>query len=395
MERPIGAVPSAAAGRTLTGMPLTARQLNRATLGRQLLLERRKLTPVEAMRNVVALQAQEPPSPYVALWNRLDGFDATALDRAFGTHAIVKAQLLRITLHAVAAADYPTFHEAMVPTLRAARLYDRRFTAEGVSIEKVEALTPDLLAFTAEPRRNADVEAWLAERLGAPKPRVWWALRHFGPIVHAPTGGPWAFAARPTYITAPDQVRPGDETASVAAFVRRYLAGFGPATMQDIAQFGTIYRPPVQKAVAALGDELVRLEGPDGVELLDLPDGLLPPEDAPAPPRLMAMWDSGLLAYTDRSRLVPPEYRKLVMRNNGDVLATILVDGRVAGVWRPVESGIEITAFHRLAKGDWVGLETEAASLTAFLAGREPRIYTRYAHWWNDLASADVRVLGG
>src|SRR5689334_18598110 len=224
-------------------MPLTARQLNRATLGRQLLLDRRTCTPVEAMGNVVALQSQEPPSPYIALWNRINGFDAAALDQAFATHAIVKAQLMRITLHAVAAADYPAFHEAMVPTLRAARLYDRRFTAEGVSIDEVEALTPDLLEFTAKPRKNADVEAWLADRFGATKPRVWWAVRHFGPIVHASTGGPWSFGPRPTYVTAPEQGRPGDETASVAALVRRYLEGFGPATMQDIAQFGTMYRP--------------------------------------------------------------------------------------------------------------------------------------------------------
>jgi hypothetical protein len=375
-------------------MPLTARQLNRATLGRQLLLERRRLTPTKAMRHVVALQAQEPPSPYIALWNRLKGFDGAALDRAFASHDIVKAQLMRITLHAVAAADYPPFHEAMVPSLRAARLYDRRFTAEDISIEEVDALTPDLLDFTREPRRNADVEAWLADRFGAAKPRVWWALRHFGPIVHAPTGGPWSFGPRPTYVTAPDQGRPGDETASVATLVRRYLEGFGPATMQDIAQFGTIYRPPVQQAIKTLGDDLVKLEGPNGVELIDVPGGLLPTEDAPALPRLMAMWDSALLAYADRSRMIPPGYRTLVMRKNGDVLPTLLVDGYVAGVWRPVDGGIEASAFHPLKNDDWNGLAVEAATLSAFLGKREPRIYTRYAHWWDDLPSADVRLLG-
>lgn len=375
-------------------MPLTARQLNRATLGRQLLLERGHGTPLQAMRHVVAMQAQEPASPYVALWNRLEAFEPSALDRAFAVHHIVKAQLLRITLHAVAAADYPAFHEAMVPTLRAARLYDRRFTAEGVSIDEVEALTPDLLAFTSEPRKNADVEAWLADRFGAPKPRAWWALRHFGPIVHAPTGDPWSFGPRPVYVTAPDQGRPGDEAASVAALVRRYLEGFGPATMQDIAQFGTIYRPPVQRAIEALGDKLVQLDGPGGI-YLDIPDGLLPPEDTPAPPRLMAMWDSALLAYRDRSRIIPAEYRKLVMRNNGDVLPTLLVDGYVAGVWRPLDGAIEATAFHRLTEASWDGLEAEAAGLSALLVGRGPRIYTRYAHWWDDLPAAEVRVLRG
>ncbi len=59
------------------------------------------------------------------------------------------------------------------------------------------------------------------------------------------------------------------------------------------------------------------------------------------------MWDHVLLAYADRSRVIPPDYRKLVTRSNGDVLPTLLVDGYVAGVWRPVEGGIEATAFHR------------------------------------------------
>ena len=109
-------------------MPLTARGLNRATLGRQLLLRRRKLDVVEAVHRVVALQAQEPASPYLALWNRVVDFDPRALDRAFTDRTIVKTTLMRTTMHAVTASDYPAFDEAMQRSLRAARLNDRRFT---------------------------------------------------------------------------------------------------------------------------------------------------------------------------------------------------------------------------------------------------------------------------
>ena len=379
-------------------MRLTARQLNRATLARQLLLRREPGDVVEAVRRIVALQAQEPASPYVALWSRVAGFDPADLDAAFASQAIVKAQLMRITLHAVAAADYPAFHEAMQPSLRAARLHDRRFTSEGVSIPDTEALIPDLLELTSSPRVNRDVEAWLEARLGAPKPRVWWALRQYGPFVHATTGGPWSFGPRPAYVGAIDQARPQDEAASVRSLVVRYLEGFGPATMPDIAQFGTVYRPPVQAALASLGDALVRHEGPGGEALYDVPDGEIPPEDVPAPPRLLPMWDLSLLAYTDRSRIVPPAYRTLVMRKNGDVLPTILVDGRVAGVWRPTDGGLEVTAFHDLDHGAWHSLEGEAEGMRAFLAEREPLIYRgRYAHWWDELPrhGVEVRVLGG
>ena len=94
----------------------------------------------------------------------------------------------------------------------------------------------------------------------------------------------------------------------------------------------------------------------------------------------MAMWDSTLLAYADRSRIIPPEYRKLVMRNNGDALPTLLVDGYVTGVWRPIDGGIEATAFHPLPDDAWDGLAAEARALLAFLADREPAVYRRYAH---------------
>ena len=375
-------------------MKLTARQLNRAMLARQLLLRREPLGAVEAVTRIVALQAQEPASPYIALWARLAGFDGTSLDRAFVEHDIVKAQLMRITLHAVTAADYPAFHEAMQPTLRASRLSDRRFTNEDISIEVADALIPEVVAFTSEPRRNGDVEAWLEARLGAPKPRVWWALRQYGPFVHAPTASPWSFGPRPAYLGARDQDRAGDTAASVQRLVRRYLEGFGPATVQDIAQFTTLYRPPVRAALEALADGIVRYEGDGNALLYDIPGGLIPEEEVAAPARLLPMWDSALLAYADRSRTVPSEYRKLVMRNNGDVLPTLLVDGLIAGVWRTTADGIEATAFHELTDEAWDALETEATSLRAFLANREPVIFGRYAHWWNDLPAAVVRVIG-
>lgn len=377
-------------------MRLTVRALNRATLARQLLLRREPLDVVEGVRRLVALQAQEPASPYLALWNRLEGFDPAALDRAFADGAIVKAQLFRITLHAVEAAEYPAFHAAMTPSLRAARLNDARFRRSGLTPEDADALLPEVLGFVSVPRSNAEAEAWLDERLGVtPKPGVWWAYRQFAPIRHHPTGGPWSFGPRPVYTAARPVVEPVDVAAGTRVLVRRYLEGFGPATIQDIAQFSTIRRPPIRDAVAALGDALVRHSGPDGAELIDIAGHPLPPEDSPAPPRLLPMWDSALLAHVERRRLVPPEYRKVVIRNNGDVLPTLLVDGLVAGVWRPIDGGgIEATAFHPLPDAAWDGLESEAVALDSFLSGRDPSVYRRYARWWSGLPGSQVRRLG-
>lgn len=375
-------------------MRLTPRQLNRATLARQLLLQREPLSVVDAVHRVVAIQAQEPASPYIALWNRVAGFDAADLDAAFADHTIVKATLMRITLHAVAARDHRAFHEAMQVTLRAARLNDRRFKEAGLSVADADALVPELLTFASRPRSAAELEAWVDEQIGVrPKPSVWWALRSLAPLVHAPTGAAWTFGPRPSYLAAPTPPGTEDRERYVEHLLLRYLGAFGPASGQDFAQFALLRQPTTRPAFDALADGLDTHESPGGTVLYDVPGAPIPDEITPAPPRLMAMWDSTLLAYADRSRIVPPEYRQLVIRSNGDVLPTLLVDGYVCGVWRPVPNGIEATAFHPLPDDAWDGLAAEARDLLIHLAVRDPAAYRRYARWWAALPSAEVRVL--
>ncbi|MFJ7178630.1 winged helix DNA-binding domain-containing protein [Streptomyces massasporeus] len=379
-------------------MDITAQELNRATLGRQLLLGREAMEAGEAVRRVVALQAQHAASPYVALWNRLAGFAPAELDAAFAERAVVKATLMRITLHAVHADDHQVFREAMQQTLYASRL-GYRFAATGLTPADGQALVPELLDFADRPRTAAEVQDWLAERVGEERRAgAWWGLKAYAPLLHVPTGGPWSFGARSSFVAArTGPVPEGRETMAEALnhLVLRYLAGFGPASVGDVAQFAMVPRAPVRRALLALDDAVEQLRGPDGTVLYDVPGASRPPADTPAPPRLMAMWDSVLLAHADRSRVIPPAYRRLVIRVNGDVLPTLLVDGRVAGVWRALDGGIEATAFHDLPTAVWGGLAEEAASLTALLAGRDTEVYRRYHHWWPKLPGGQVRLLKG
>ncbi|MEU6678802.1 winged helix DNA-binding domain-containing protein [Streptomyces sp. NPDC046925] len=379
-------------------MTITERELNRATLSRQLLLRREPLSVQEGVRRVVALQAQQPASPYLALWNRLAGFAPAELDAAFGGRSVVKATLMRITLHAVHAEDYPAFRAAMQPTLYAARL-GSRFAAAGLSPADADALVPEVLAFARTPRTSADMQAWVEERLGADKKDgAWWGLKGYAPLHHAPTDAPWSFGHRPSFVAAPNGPVPTGRAADPQALrtlILRYLAGFGPASVADVAQFALVQKTPARAALLALGDAdaVEQLQGPDGSVLFDVPGAPRPPADTPAPARLMAMWDSVLLAYADRGRVIPPAYRPLVIRRNGDVLPTLLVDGHVAGVWRPVNGRIEATAFHPLTPAAWEGLAAEARALTVFLADREAAVYSRYHHWWAKLPEAETRIL--
>ncbi|MEU9165962.1 crosslink repair DNA glycosylase YcaQ family protein [Streptomyces sp. NPDC048424] len=383
-------------------MTITARELNRATLARQLLLHREPLTVPEGVRRVVALQAQHPASPYLALWNRLTAFAPAELDAAFTGRSVVKATLMRITLHAVHAEDYPLLRTAMQPTLHASRL-GARFAATGLTPADADELLPELLAFARLPRTSAQMQAWTEERLGAEKrDGAWWGLKAYAPLHHAPTDAPWSFGHRPSFIAAtpgpalaPGPLPAGQagESEALQALILRYLAGFGPASVADVAQFALVRRAFVRTALHALDGAVEQLRGPDGTTLFDLAGGLRPPAETPAPPRLMAMWDSVLLAYADRSRVIPPAYRPLVIRRNGDVLPTLLVDGQVAGVWRPLPGGIEATAFHPLSAATWHGLAAEAHALTALLGERETEVYRRYHHWWDKLPEAEVRIL--
>ena len=390
-------------------MRLSARQLNRTTLQRQLLLAREPLGVVAAVRRLVGLQAQQAAAPYLALWNRVAGFDPAGLDEAFAEHRVVKASLLRITLHAVAVEDHPVWHRAMVRTLRNSRVYDKRFTRTGLTSADADDNLHEALAHLTEPRSNADMEAFLVTRLpeafvkhlpeapeaqpGARGARIWWALRTYAPLIHAPGPHPWTFGPRPVYHAAPSMPFQGDAGDAMVELARRYLLAYGPATAADLALFTTVERSPAKAALAALQDELVTHTGPDGKPVYDLAGGPIADEDTDAPPRLLGMWDNVVLAHADRTRLIPEDYRATVIRRNGDVLPMALVDGYVAGVWRPVERGIEVTAFRRLPRSTWDGLAAEAADLKALLAGREPLVFSRYGHWWSTIGGAQTRVL--
>ncbi|MFD7965898.1 winged helix DNA-binding domain-containing protein [Streptomyces zaomyceticus] len=380
-------------------MGITARGLNRSTLARQLLLDRERIGVGDAVRRVVALQAQQPGSPYVALWNRVVDFDPARLDKAVESYELVRSTLMRLTLHMVHAEDYRAFREGMEPTLRGSRLHDPRYKAAGFTAADADALLPDLLEYAGEARTGALMRERLEAARGGPvESVVWRMMRQYAPLWHAPTGPPWSFGAAQSFVTAsaplPVLGDPEAAAAGLAVLIRRYLEGFGPASVPDMAQFTLAPRGKVREAVRLVEGELERLEGPDGVVLYDVPGAPLPDEDVPAPPRLMAMWDSVLLAYADRGRVIPAAYRKQVIRVNGDTLPTLLVDGYVAGVWRPVEGGVEVSAFHPLPARVWEELAGEAGALGGFLAARDPRVYSRYDHWWvKGLPVAETRVL--
>lgn len=351
---------------------LTQRELNRATLARQLLLRRRRVPVVRAVERLAGLQAQEPAAPFVALWSRLEAFEPEALRAAIQRRAIVKATLMRGTLHLVSASDWAHLQ----PVLGVAMAGRGHATPEETMAEVTEAA----LAFARKPRSNSELSEFVAQEGGSVGPGQWWRTKGRIPLLHAPAGGPWSFGLQPRFVAPPPRLlaRLAGADAGARRVVVRHLAAFGPATVADVVRWSHLTTPLVRQELELLGARVQRLRAEDGRVLHDLRGAPRPDGDVPAPPRFLPMWDSALLAFDDRTRLLPEEYRREVVNRQGDVRPTFLVDGVVAGLWRANGGRVELLPFAPLRRRVRRELKDEAQRLEAWLAPHDPCVFSRY-----------------
>jgi Winged helix DNA-binding domain len=336
---------------------LTLRELNRALLERQLLLERRKLGVQQAVERLCALQAQWPQSPYVALWTRLTGFRKDHLTRALEQHKVVKSTLFRITLHITSARDYPYYAGAVLPAARE--------TTPRVTAGQLEELSRRVRAAAMKaPLTHEQVEAIAADEMGGR-----WRTRTLTPLVHLPPGGTWSHYGR-VQLRAMEAVLgidlPSREDGA-ERLVRRYLTAFGPATQQDLLRFGGLRVGDVRAGLERV--ELRRFHDERRRVLLDVPGAPLPNGDTPAPVRFLPKWDSSILAYAppERTRILPEKLRSTVIGKNGDVAPTILVDGFVTATWDvSAKRDLTITPLRKLTKSERAAIDDEGERVVEF-----------------------------
>jgi Winged helix DNA-binding domain len=348
---------------------LSLRELNRATLARQLLLRRHRLTTTQALERVAGVQAQWPPSPYLGLWTRLDGFRPDQLVRAVERRTAVKATLMRTTLHIVSSADYLAY-AGIYRERRIAEL-QRQLEALGEK-EDFEKDGDRLAALAAEqPRTRPE----LLTALGRPKLRiedrspwlVWYGLSAHAGLVNGPSSSTWrAHTSGGTFVPAVTWLgRDGASGgAAVAHLARRYLAAFGPASRRDIAQWTGLPLAVLDGGIERL--VLRRFADEHGRDLYDLPRAPLPPGDTRAPARLLPRFDNLVLSHDDRRRVLPEEYRAAVIEG-GEVRAAFLVDGFVAGLWSLDAGRFRLDPFAPLPRAARRELEAEARALEAFV----------------------------
>lgn len=350
-------------------MTVSLRQLNRATLARQHLLERVRIPVVCMVERLAGLNAQDPYQPYVSLWSRVASFHKGELEQALLDRRLVKATLLRSTLHIVSARDFLMFRPALQPVLERAF---RSFFKEEAGRLPLSALVEAARSFTAsEPRTFPEIRAYLRALAPEDDPAsLSFAARAYLPLVQVPPAGTWGFAGVPRYVSGEAWLgRPvGSAARGRRRLVLRYLRAFGPASEADLTAWAGM---SLKDAVRELHPRLVRLRGPDGQVLLDLPGMPLPDPDTPAPVRFLPPWDNLLLSHRDRGRVLPEEYRQQVIWSGGRVQPTFLVDGFVAGLWRWESAGrralLVVQPFHPLPQAVVEQLRAEGLALLRFL----------------------------
>jgi hypothetical protein len=355
---------------------LTLRELNRALLARQLLLKRQKLGVVSAVESLACLQGQWAPSPYVALWSRLAGFERDHLTRPIDRGEIVKATLMRATLHLVSAREYPAYSLATM---------EGRFGAwrppGAPELAQLASVHTDVMKFAAKtPRTREEIRGHIAEHLPAraardDRLRSWflWAAVATSGLIWEPAGARFEYRQLARHMAPPAPLRKAPKPeAAYDLVVRRHLAAFGPATVADIATWSSVRVPNIRAALARIKD-LRRFTDERGRELFDLARAPRPNADTPAPPRFLARFDAAILGHAapERTRILPEAYRKQVIFS-AEVFTTFLIDGMVAGRWgiavRPTEAIIELKPFKRLARADRAALVAEGEKLVRFYA---------------------------
>lgn len=365
---------------------LTLKDLNRATLHRQLLLERSDGPVADAIGRIAGLQAQHATWPYVALWSRRHTAEVPELEDALTERTVVKATVMRTTLHLVDAADVRTF-DALSALPRLATWQPSAARA-GLDLTELNAEVRD---FCGEPRTVAEIEQQLstlhpgidpADHIPGGVRNGWFRLGTAGGgLVHVPPSGFWREHGKPSYVTAdrwlPDSVAADGPTPEEAlrTGIERFLAAYGPATAGDFMQWSGQRRVgTVKAALKALGDRIAQFDGPGDEPWLDLAELERVPADVPAPPRLLARWDSALIAYAPkaRARLVDPAHVAAVYKKNGDVLPTFLIDGTVAGLWSwestDALATLTLEPFAPVRRQDRTALTDEAERLLRYLA---------------------------
>lgn len=344
---------------------LSSRGLNRALLARQLLLERSSLPLPRALEAVGGLQTQYAPTGYVGLWSRLRDFPREALTKALMNRDAIQGTLMRSTIHTVSRADYPLLLAGVRSARRDWWLRVVRHQGHGLDMDAVAATVRERLS--RGPARAAELRALLAAN-GIPA-IAWSGLGLWLEMIRVPPSGTWDRRQADLYGLADDWIgaMAATEEAGLALLVRRYLGGFGPARLADIASWAGL--PPAKVIPVVERMELRRFRDEDDKVLFDLPRAPLPDPGVRAPVRFLQTFEALLMIHARRTQVMPEQFRAIVFNTKTPhSMPVFLIDGAVAGTWRHESGRISVKPFEPIPRLVRRELDEEAKALAAFHA---------------------------
>jgi len=358
---------------------LTLRELNRATLARQMLLAREALPAPAAIERLVGMQAQLASAPFVGLWTRLRDFGREDLARSIEDRTVVKATLMRVTLHLCTAEDYLHFRTTLQPVLSGAG--EAIAKQRGSDFDRDKLLVAARKFINEKPRSFAEISEMVAalmpdQDVGALR----YTVRTQIPLVQVPISGGWSYSNKPEFTLAESWIgRKLSPKDNLRELVLRYLAAFGPASVTDAQTWSGL---KLKDTFETLRPELQTYRDETRRELFDLPDQSLPDEDVPAPVRFLPEFDNLLLSHSNRKRVVADEHRSRVYLPALRVAATILVDGFVRGAWKiektRTAATLAIEPFEKLTKKDRAALAEEGEHLVRFVEANAKSYEVRF-----------------
>ena len=309
---------------------LTDRQLNRATLARQFLLERSLLPVARVVERLVGLQAQEQQDPYTGLWSRVEGFEPEHLADLLVARRVVRLPLMRSTIHLVTARDCLGLRPLVQPVLDGELKRHAQYGPLLKGIDLRPVLTFARRLFAKRPLTGPELRKALGTRFPQHDPAALaYACRNHLALVQVPPRGLWKQSAQVTTTTAEAWLGKPVTPMTLDKMVLRFLAAFGPATAADVAAWSRL--TGFAEVIDRLRRKLRMFRDEKGRELFDLPDAPHPDPDTPAPPRFLPTYDNLLLSHADRSRFFGDRKQGLV---EGRITGSVLEDGVTAGVWR-------------------------------------------------------------
>ncbi|MFJ8040012.1 winged helix DNA-binding domain-containing protein [Kitasatospora sp. NPDC096147] len=363
----------------MTTEVLDARALNRATLARQLLLERAELTVPQVLERVVGLQAQTAHTWYVGLWSRLAADPAEEASALLADGSAVRIAAMRGTIHLLTTGDAALLRPLVDPVIERGTLTAFRRKLDGLDLAEVSAA--GLAAFADGPLTFAELGRRLAERWpGHDGPAMAQWVRAAVPLAQVPPRGLWGRSGPVAHLPLEQWTGQGLRAAPVEELVRRYLAAFGPATVKDVQAWSGLTR--LAEVVRRLRPELVVLRDEQGRELYDLPQAPRPDGDTPAPVRYLYEFENLLRGHADRSRVLTVDFADQGYSGVNDIPGAVLVDGLVAATWRVAagreETVLTVRPFRRLTAAEQDEVVAEGEALLGFLepgaARREVRL---------------------